>query len=36
MEVLLLLVPGREIFDVRKKLAEAVDELEGFGNLDGD
>jgi hypothetical protein len=36
MEALLLLVPGREIFDVREKLVAAVVELEGFGNLDGD
>jgi hypothetical protein len=36
MDALLLLVPGREIFEVRKRLAEAVVELEGFGNLEGD
>lgn len=36
MELLLLLVPGREIFDIREKLAEAAIELEGFGSLEGD
>lgn len=36
MEALLLLVPGREIFAVREKLAEVVVELEGLGNLEGD